>query len=761
LPPNFGHEWIHPKDIALVRHEIDLALGTEEHEPVFICRLKHLSGHWITVLNQGYWIRDPSGQLQQLVGTLTPIQNRTLTSLGLQIPAVRDVPGLSKEEELISASRVTMNEDFFRLQLALKNSGLGTFDWDLNTQKILWDPQHEALWGLPPGTFSGDLAGFLKGVHPEDAPQVTRDLEEAQARKHSFVGEFRVIWPDGSLHWIQSCGEFTFDPVGKAQRMVGTVADITERKNALRQLKESETHFRALFEHLPIAYQSLDEDGRWLDVNDAMAQLLGYPRGDAMIGNRFSDHLENGLSLQFQSEFEAFKKTHHIEREVPLIRCDGKPLEALISARIQRDDQGRFVRAHCIVLDVTERREMLRASEARKEALEHMVSQRTAELQEALTMRSRFLAHMSHEIRNPMNIIGVNTHLLERTPLSDMQKGMVSRTRRASDVMLSLLNEVLDYSKLEAGEISLEIAPFSLKELLNGILLLQGAAAEAKQLELEPSDTETLPDEWMGDKRRIEQVLINLTSNAIKFTDTGRISVKASLNHRTNQCCELYFEVNDTGRGIPADQIPALFQPFKQTHPHSAAPIVGTGLGLSISKGLVELMGGTIGVHSTPGLGSCFWFTLPLRCAVSQMADPSKGSDLGQEKLRDCRLLLVDDDPEHLKTLTSLLESEGAICTSATNGLEGLELIAKEPQNFHAVLMDIQMPVMDGIKATSHVRQQMKLNQLPIIAVTGGLSPEQQQQAMESGITHLLKKPIDPEELMTVLSKYCQNQNPS
>lgn len=754
----FGYEWIHPQDIALVRHEVELALGTEQHEPEFIFRFKHLSGHWITFLNQGHWIRDPSGKPQQLLGHLTPIQNRTLSSLGLQIPEVSPSQGLSEGEEIISASLVTMNEAFFRLQLALKNSGLGTFDWDLNTQRILWDTQHEALWGLTPGTFTGDLAGFLKGVHPEDVPQLTRDLEEAQVMKHSYWGEFRVIWPDGSHHWIQSCGEFTFDPEGRAQRMVGTVADVTERKNALRQLKDSETHFRALFEHLPIAYQSLDENGRWLGANSAMAQLLGYPRCEAMIGNRFSDHLEDGVRLQFQSEFDHFKKTHHIERELPLIRCDGTPLEALISARIQRDEQGRFVRAHCIVLDVTERRAMLRASEARKEALELMVSQRTAELQEGLTMRSRFLAHMSHEIRNPMNIIGVNTHLLEKTPLTENQKGMVSRTRRASEVMLALLNEVLDYSKLEAGEIGLEIAPFSLKELLNGILLLQGAAAEAKQLELVPSDIDTLPDEWLGDKRRIEQVLINLTSNAIKFTDAGRIGVKTSLTHRSNQCCELHFEVTDTGRGIPADQIPALFQPFKQTHPQSAAPIVGTGLGLSISKGLVELMGGTIGVQSTPGLGSCFWFTLPLRCAANPIADPTKDSDQGQHPLQDCRLLLVDDDPDHLKTLTSLLESEGAICTSAANGLEGLEVIAKEPQNFHAVLMDIQMPVMDGIKATSHVRQKMKLDQLPIIAVTGGLSPEQQQQAMESGITHLLKKPIDPEELMAVLSKYCQNR---
>jgi|GEM_PF-988124 len=759
LPADFGYDLIHPKDIARVRHEIEVALGTEQHEPEFIFRMQHLSGHWITVLSQGHWLRDPNERPFRLVGSLTPLQNRTLASLGFEIPLEKEIPGCSEEDDLILASRLTMNEAFYRLQLALKNSGLGTFDWDLQSQRILWDSQHEALWGIPAGSFSGDMAGFIQAIHPEDALRVADELEHAQAARQSFFSEFRVIWPDESLHWIQSSGEFTFDQAGKAQRMVGTVADITDHKNGVRQLKESETHFRALFEHLPIAYQSLDEDGRWLDANEAMAHLLGYPRADALIGNRFSDHLENGVRRPFQSEFDAFKQTHHFERELPLIRCDGTPLAAFISARIQRDDGGRFVRAHCIVLDVTERHEMLRASEARKEVLENMIHERTAELEEALTMRSQFLAQMSHEIRNPLNIIGVNTHLLERTPLTEIQKGMVSRTRRASDVMLTLLNEVLDYSKLEAGEISLEIAPFSLKELLNGIHLLQGAAAEARQLELEPPAWDTFPDEWLGDKRRIEQVLINLTSNAIKFTDSGRIGVRAEVRHRSNECCELYFEVSDTGPGIPADQIPNLFQAFKQTTQGGTTPTKGTGLGLSISKGLVELMGGTIGVNSTPGLGSCFWFTLPLRCAASESEQFHPEMDPGI--LQGCRLLLVDDDPEHLQGLRSLLESKGAVCTSASNGQEGLEQLALRSQDFHAVLMDIQMPVMDGIKATAHVRQQMKLEQLPIIAVTGGLSPEQQRQAMESGITHLLKKPIDPKKLMAVLSKHCKNKEAS
>lgn len=319
-----------------------------------------------------------------------------------------------------------------RLELALKNSGLGIFDWDLQSQHIVWDAQHEALWGLSAGIFSGDIAEFLEAVDPKDTPRVLKELEEAKNHHRSFVSEFRVHWPDGTLHWIRSCGEFTYDNQGTAQRMVGTVADVTSQVNAIRLIKESETRFRDLFEHLPIAYQSLDEEGRWLDANEAMAKLLGYPNPESMIGEEFTKHMAS-------TPQEIFWETSEIEREMPLHRLDGSAFDALISTRVQRNGESVFVRAHGIVLDVTERLEMLRASIARKEALERMVSQRTSELEDSLTMRNQFLAHMSHEIRNPMNIIAVNTHLLERTPLSENQRGMVSRTRRASSVMLSLV----------------------------------------------------------------------------------------------------------------------------------------------------------------------------------------------------------------------------------------------------------------------------------------------------------------------------------
>lgn len=494
------------------------------------------------------------------------------------------------------------------------------------------------------------------------------------------------------------------------------------------------------------AYQSLDQEGRWLDANEAMAKLLGYPNPESMIGEEFSKHMASAPQ-------EIFRETSMIEREIPLLRLDGSTFDAIISTRLQRNGEDGIVRAHSIVLDVTERVETLRASEASKEVLERMVSQRTAELEESLTMRNQFLAHMSHEIRNPMNIIGVNSHLLERTPLNDNQKGMVARIRRASSVMLSLLNEVLDYSKLEAGEITLETAPFSLCELLKSLDLLQGGAAEEKNLELVSSSDANTPDEWIGDRRRIEQVLINLSSNAIKFTDAGRIEINASVLHRPRQCCALRFEVTDTGCGIPADEISSLFQPFKQTRQNSQAKIKGTGLGLSISKGLVELMGGSIGVQSTPGIGSSFWFSIPLPCAANHPDIDSFNE--GHDKFEGCRFLIVDDDEESRDSLKSLLESEGAQCRVASNGQEGIEQLASRPRRFDAVLMDIQMPVMDGIKATRQIRQQLKLNHLPIIAMTGGLTLEQQHQAMESGITHLLKKPIEPEDLASVLSRYC------
>jgi two-component system sensor histidine kinase BarA len=224
-----------------------------------------------------------------------------------------------------------------------------------------------------------------------------------------------------------------------------------------------------------------------------------------------------------------------------------------------------------------------------------------------------------------MNIIAVNTHLLDQTPLTEMQKGIISRTRRASSAMLSLLDQVLEYSKLEAGEIQLDLAPFSLTELLNNILLLQRGTARDKSVDFLIVDAAIIPDTWLGDRRHIEKILIHLTSNAIKCTDTGQIRIKASLDQRPGENQALRIEVTDTGRGIPEDQLPMLFQPFKRISHPSGEPVKGTGLGLSISKRLVELMGGRIGVNSALGLGSCFWFTVPT--ATSDPDSPPPLSD--------------------------------------------------------------------------------------------------------------------------------------
>ena len=407
--------------------------------------------------------------------------------------------------------------------------------------------------------------------------------------------------------------------------MVGTVTDICETKGSVHPDKASDSRLRTPFEHLPSAYQFLDQHGNWLDANELMVRLLGYDDPKAMTGESFLKHMDSSDTETLSLIRTDLTAIHEVEKELRLIGCNGRPMVVLMSARIQRDPEGRSVGIHSTLVDVTAPHERLRASQTRIEALELEVTQQAAALQEARKARGEFLAHMSHEIRNPMNIIAVNTHLLDQTPLTEMQKGIISRTRRASSAMLSLLDQVLEYSKLEAGEIQLDLAPFSLTELLNNILLLQRGTARDKAVDFLIGNAAIVPDTWVGDRRHIEKILIHLTSNAIKCTDTGQIRIKASLDQRPGENQALRIEVTDTGRGIPEDQLPMLFQPFKRISHPSGEPVKGTGLGLSISKRLVELMGGRIGVNSALGLGSCFWFTVPT--ATSDPDSPPPLSD--------------------------------------------------------------------------------------------------------------------------------------
>jgi signal transduction histidine kinase len=375
----------------------------------------------------------------------------------------------------------------------------------------------------------------------------------------------------------------------------------------------------------------------------------------------------------------------------------------------------------------------------------------------ATASKSFFLASMSHEIRTPMNAILGFAKLLEDEPITEDQRQMAHHINRAGRSLLGIINDILDFSKIEAGQISVEQRPFHLSELLTHIDNLMGSVAQGKglTLRLEAREETAVAGRLSGDVLRIEQVLINLVGNAIKFTPQGGVTLRVTPVSITESCARLRFDIEDTGIGLGPEAVAKLFSPFTQADSGIARRFGGTGLGLAISKCLVELMGGTIGVDSTLGIGSTFWFELPFERLADEEQPASIAAEVKGPRLRGLRLLVVDDSSINLKLAERVLQREGAKVTLMKDGQLALDGLRAHPEAFDLVLMDIQMPVMDGLTATRAIREELGLDTLPVIALTAGVLAEEKQNALDAGVNDFLPKPMDLDLMAAMIRRYC------
>ena len=674
-----------------------------------------------------------------------------------------------QEEKQRKAAEKSLLQSRESLAHAQAVAHVGSFDWRFKSDYITWSDEMFRIFGWDK---NDEKVGFKKAmdtVHPEDAAKIRKSMNDLIELGVDYEINHRIVRPDGEIRWLESKAELLKDATGAAVGIVGTGRDITEEKavqeeldnyrnnleqqvsdrtvklTALNQKLEKEIEERELAQRrirlnearlnslVATAVEgivTIDEKSVIKTFNPAAEKIFGYSAEQA-IGQNVMILMPEPIRSRHQGYVERYLRTGEEKiigrtREVPGLHKDGQQIELEISISVFKDGEHPVFTG--ILHDINERKKTEQAlKKAKREA------------EAANQAKSRFLANMSHEIRTPMNsIIGYLDLALEEPSLPSGMKKSLSTASRSAGALLRLINDILDVSKMEAGKLELEHSRFNLHRLLEDILESFDRSVRKKGLTLDLRIHPDLVQCYLGDHTRLRQVLVNLLSNAVKFTPKGGISISAEPSGQGNQ---IRFAVSDTGIGISEDKLDSILEPFTQADVTTTRKFGGTGLGTTISRQIVEMMNGSIWIQSEEGKGSTFFFTVELpesECSATcnfncEDFRARSGLASGPVSMRAFKVLLAEDLPENAELARIRLEKAGHHVTHAWNGIEAVAKFGKD--DFDLILMDVQMPEMDGLEATRQIRMLEKGTgrHVPIIALTASVMREEKERCLGSG----------------------------
>ncbi len=586
---------------------------------------------------------------------------------------------------------------------------------------------------------------FAPFVHADDVRIYERAYAALASRKERVVlAEQRVLSRQGAA-WIHFEGTAVCGEDGEMIEIQVVAHDITERRRIYDALQESERRLRFLFEEIPhIAVQGYNENHEIIFWNRASESLYGYPR-EQVLGKKIEEvqtSPENRAAMSGVIDQWIKNGASIPSGEIMKQHLSGRMVSVYTSRLISKNARGEK-EMYAVDIDLSE---LKRANEALLEAKDHA--------ERANRAKSAFLANMSHEIRTPMNGVMGMTGLLLDTPLSEEQNGFAQTILDSTQELLVIIDELLDISRIEAGEVRLQMEPFCLRKTAEKVILLFADRAGKKNVDLSLAVHPDIPETMMGDAGRIRQILINLVGNALKFTQNGHIQIQMKVEP-LEQGWNLIVDVQDSGVGISPELQQHVFDKFTQGDTSLTREHGGAGLGLAISKQLVELMGGRISVSSEPGKGTTFDFNLvlPPLADTAEVEPKQPAARTGAQKF-DVNILLVEDNLVNQKVAVAMLQKLGCRVTVAGNGHEALKMIPG--QSFDLIFMDNQMPILDGFKTTHAIRKMDgDIRRIPIVAMTAHALKEDRQKCLDAGMDDYLSKPVHRGKLLEVLQKYC------